>query len=262
MLRTWTLALSLAAAACGPRAAAPPAPAVPGVQADARAPVAADDGSEALTLTTDDGVTLAASYWPGPAGSAECVIMLHQLSSTRAEWAPFVAALRGTVHLLTLDLRGHGGSTTAGTGTLAWRDFTSEDWAAVEFDVTAAARALDARGAAGERCVLFGSSIGSSAVLRWTMAHPTVPGLVLLSPGLKYRDLDTTAAARAFGGVALVARSHERGAEDAATYLERTWGDRVTMRLVDGEAHGVRMTEADAGLVDAAVALVARAYGR
>ena len=160
------------------------------------------------------------------------------------------------------DLRGHGGSTTAGTETLAWRDFTSEDWAAVEFDVTAAARALDARGAVGERCVLFGSSIGSSAALRWTMAHPTVPGLVLLSPGLKYRDLDTTAAARAFGGVALVARSHERGAEDAATYLERTWGDRVTMRLVDGEAHGVRMTEADAGLVDAAVALVARAYGR
>jgi pimeloyl-ACP methyl ester carboxylesterase len=214
------------------------------------------DGGEDLTLTTDDGVTIAATYWPGPAGSAECVIMIHQLSSKRAEWSPFVDALRGTVAIMTIDMRGHGASS------LKWNDFTTEDWAAVEFDIAAAAASLAERGAASDRCVLFGSSIGSSAALRYTMAHPTIPGVVLLSPGLSYRGLDTTAAAKAFTGVALVARSHETGAEDAATYLERTWGDRVEVRVVDGDAHGVKLVAGDPGLVAAAVALVARAYGR
>ncbi len=262
MVRTSCALLLVLATACGAADAPPPVRPPPGGEVvDGAAPAAAD-GAQELALTTDDGVTLAATYWPGPTGSTACVIMLHQLSSKRAEWAPFVAALRGTAHLLTLDMRGHGASTVAGAATLRWEDFTTEDWAAVEFDLSAAAAELSRRGAAGARCVLIGSSIGSSAVLRWTMAHPDVPGLVLLSPGLKYRGLDTTTAAKAYRGLALVARSHERGAEDAATFLERTWGERVTMRVVTGDAHGVRMVGDDDGLIDAAVALVERALGR
>ncbi|MCA9680334.1 MAG: alpha/beta fold hydrolase, partial [Myxococcales bacterium] len=217
------------------------------------------DGGQDVRLTTADGVTIAATYWPGPAGDRGCVVMVHQLSSTRAEWAPFVARLRGRAHLMTIDLRGHGQSTAGPDGALSWKDFTTDDWAAADQDVTAATAWLSDHGADGDRCVLVGASIGSSVVLRWAASHGHVPGVALLSPGLGYRGLDTTAAAKAYPGLALVVRSEERGAEDAATFLERTWGDRVVMRVVPGTSHGVRTANDDPGVIDAVVDLVDRA---
>src|SRR5688500_1366808 len=142
--------------------------------------------SDRVTLETLDGVTLAATYLPGPSGSDRAVVFLHQLSSNRGEWAPFIDALRGKYHLIALDMRGHGESTASKHGALDWQQFTQADWEAVTGDLAAATQFLSGKGVALAGTVLVGSSIGSSATIRFAGDHPDVAGIVLLSPGLKY----------------------------------------------------------------------------
>jgi pimeloyl-ACP methyl ester carboxylesterase len=240
----------------GSTPAAEPAAASPAV----RPAEPAGTGEHDVTLTTLDGVTLGATYIAGPAGGAQAVVLLHQLSSTRAEWAPFVDALRGKYHLLALDMRGHGAS----AGATSWKSFKDSDWEAVTGDLAAATQFLSAKGVPLGGTVVIGSSIGSTATLRFAGEHPDLAGIVLVSPGLKYRGVETVPAARKYGRPKLVVFSTD--SEDAALALEQVWKKEaalpqpqpVTMRRVPGKAHGVKMLADDPGLVDAVVDFVER----
>lgn len=231
------------------------------------APAEPPADSERVMFKTLDGVTLVATYVPGPAGSDRAVVFLHQLSSNRGEWAPFVTALRGKYHVLALDMRGHGESTESDHGALDWQQFTDADWDAVTGDLAAATQFLSSKGVALAGTVIVGSSIGSSATLRFAADHPDLAGIVMLSPGLKYHGLETVPAAKRYGKPKLIVYSSD--AEDAARGLEQAWKQAddlpqpqpVTMHQVPGKAHGVKMLADDPGLVDAVVEFVDKVLG-
>ncbi|MEZ4403191.1 MAG: alpha/beta fold hydrolase [Kofleriaceae bacterium] len=216
------------------------------------APAPTVPGGVAVTYLAADGATIAATYWAPDRPSPGCAVFVHQLSSTRAEWTPVVAGLRGHGHLLAIDLRGHGASTRGADGPLAWKAFATADWERVTDDVAAAIADLGARGA-GPRCVVVGASIGSSAVLRLAGAAPErVAAVVLLSPGLNYRGLATPDAARATRAPVLIVHSQEAGAVDAATALANILREgQVEVEVVadPGTAHGMRIVAADPALV-------------
>lgn len=196
----------------------------------------------------DDAFQLVGTYVAPTQPTEACVLFAHQLSSTRVEWAPVIERLRGRAHLFAIDLRGHGASTTTRAGTATWKGFTASSWAEVEVDLAAALDVLRDRGA-GARCVVVGASIGSSATLRLAGAHPDrVSGVVLLSPGLNYRELSTPDAARATRSPTLIVHSQERGAVDAATALAEILRDGdVSVKVVadDGDAHGMKIVAGD-----------------
>ncbi|MCV2393651.1 alpha/beta fold hydrolase [Actinotalea sp. M2MS4P-6] len=136
-------------------------PVLAGVMASARLPIeptGRDPGDAALsyqdlTLTTSDGVDLAAWYVPSQNGAA--VVLLHGAGSTRASTLPHAEVLAGCgFGVLLLDARGHGDS--AGLPMeLGW--YGTED-------VTAAIDALAAQpdvAAIG----LLGLSMGGEAAL-------------------------------------------------------------------------------------------------
>jgi pimeloyl-ACP methyl ester carboxylesterase len=232
-------------------------------------PAAPEAGGDAdVTLATLDGVSIAASYSPGPAGSDRAVVFLHQLSSTRKEWHPFVEALRGKYHLLALDMRGHGQSTRSERGTLDWQTFQTADWEAVTGDLAAATQFLSQKGVALGGVVIVGSSIGSSAALRFAGEHPDLGGVVLFSPGLKYKGVETVPSAQRYGKPKLVIFSGD--AEDAARVLEQAWKKAaglpqpqpVTMHAVPGDAHGVKMLADDPSLVEVVVGFVEETLAR
>ena len=149
--------------------------------------------TERVTLTTSDGWTLVGDYASGAPGSA--VLLVHQLSSNRAEWGPLIARLHGVSALSTLaiDIRGHGESTRGPDGTTQWMSFGNDTsrWAGLVNDVGAAVTYLRGRDSSLQRIVIVGSSIGSSAALRYAVDDPLVIGVVMLSPGVSYRGLDT-----------------------------------------------------------------------
>jgi 3-oxoadipate enol-lactonase len=216
---------------------------------------------EDVTWQGADGVALAGTYAAPSTPTAACVLFAHQLSSTRAEWAPIFDGLRGRAHLLAVDLRGHGAS---GPAPGAWRGFGTSDWEAVEGDLAAALEVLAARGA-GPRCAVIGASIGSSAALRLAGARPDrIGGVVLLSPGLAYRGLATPDAARATRAPVLIIHSQERGAVDAATALAeilRANPGEVEVVADPGAAHGMKIVAGDPALIERVVAFLAANAG-
>jgi len=227
----------------------------------ARAPARAkarDDGGVDVTLTTRDGVRLAATDWAGPASSERCVVLVHQLSSTREEWATLVRRLRGRYEILAFDLRGHGESTRGPRGKLSWQSFGGRDWEDASLDLDAAARWLRERGFRTSDCVWVGSSIGASLVVRFAATHVDTRGLVLLSPGLAYRGLRITGAADRYPGPALVITSAGDAGADATRALEQRWHDRLELLEVDGDTHGVSILLERPTLVDTVASFIAR----
>lgn len=220
-------------------------------------PKGRQDGGTDVTLTTKDGVKLAATHWAGAAGNEKCVVFVHQLASTRDEWLPLIERLRGRSELLALDLRGHGGSTRGPNGELAWKAFDDAEWVAAVNDVYAAQAWLKERGFTVTDCVYVGASIGSSLVVRFAGDRWDVGGLVLLSPGMAYRGLDIRAAAAEFNKAVLVVHSEEDGAKETADQLAAIWGDDDFQLIeVAGTTHGISTIADDPALLDAVVLFI------
>lgn len=247
-------ALLLVAAACGGSS-----PRTSQIVADDVAPPPPATGEEVSIAGA--GVTLSATYHaPRDPANPSCAIFVHQLSSTRAEYQPVIDRVHGQGHLLALDMRGHGKSTAGEAGaTLDWETFETADWEQVAVDVIAAADELKRRGAS-DACVLVGSSIGSSAVLLAAAAHPDrARRLVLLSPGLAYRGVNTPDAARAIKAPTLIVHSQESGAVDAATALAnilRDGGVAVEVIADPGDQHGMKIVAPSPRILDQVVGFV------
>lgn len=67
-----------------------------------------------LRIRTSDGLTLAATYWPGRRPDSPAILLLHGVKASRASTAPTAAWLHGLGYAaLTVDFRGHGQSDMA-----------------------------------------------------------------------------------------------------------------------------------------------------
>ncbi len=105
-------------------------------------------------MLTSDGVGLEGSYLPGPSGDGMAVLLAHGFAANRRKpaYARLATTLAEHATVLTIDLRGHGGS--GGACTLGDREAR---------DIEAAVRWL--RGVGHDRVVAVGVSMGATAVL-------------------------------------------------------------------------------------------------
>jgi pimeloyl-ACP methyl ester carboxylesterase len=198
----------------------------------------------AVEYVTSDGVTISGTFVGGDEGEDHApgpvAVLVHQLGSTRAEWAPLVQALTRAprISVLAIDLRGHGESTRAGDTTLDFNTFDEADWAKLEIDI-AGAIALARERFEADRVVLVGSSIGSSAVIRAAASDPSVSAVVAISPGRAYRGLDAMSPIAALSGkpfLALASVGEADSAESARAMAAATGGE---VQLYQGTAHGL-----------------------
>jgi len=97
---------------------------------------------------------------------------------------------------------------------------------------------------------VVGSSIGSSLAMRFAGRRVDTAGVVLLSPGLAYRDLAIADAIEAFRRAALIVYSEEPGPAAVVEVASPLWGDNLQLLMVDGDSHGQGMLVANPGIVD------------
>lgn len=136
------LALSWAAGSAMVRGVSSPVPRAQGPARD-------------LRIVTDDGLVLAATYWPGRRPESPAVLLLHGVRSSRASTAPTAAWLAGLGYAaLTIDFRGHGESG------MAQRSFGLRE----ATDARSAYRWLKRR-QRGARVAVIGNSLGGAAAL-------------------------------------------------------------------------------------------------
>lgn len=203
-----------------------------------------------VTLRTDDGLTLAATWYEPSSRPAPAVILVHMLHRSRREWEALAQRLAAEgIGALAVDLRGHGESPGAvGAGS----DPTQADYSTMVLDVKAARRFLAQRSDVTQtRVGIAGSSIGANLAALEASSDGTVASLALLSPSLDYRGLRIEAALRkvAERPVLLVASDDDPYALRSAKELQKGGGGLRELLVLKQAGHGASMLTRDPDLV-------------
>lgn len=147
--------------------------------------------SQSVSFPTSDGVQIKGSYYDG---GDKSIILLHMLGRNRSDWNDFANLLQKEGYsVLSIDLRGHGESANG----RPYQEFSESDYRAMVLDVEAAANFLSSKGKTLEAIV--GASIGANVGLNYASKHG-IAKLVLLSPGLNYRGVETEDPTKSYQG--------------------------------------------------------------
>lgn len=202
--------------------------------------------AQRVSLHTDDGVTLTATWYEPANRTGPALILIHMLHRTRRDWDAIAQRLASEgIGALAIDLRGHGESGGRVGGDPAQPDYTS-----MILDVRAARRYLMQRSDVQHtRVGMMGASIGANLAALGGAADTSVVSLALLSPSLDYRGLRIEAALKKFTRpVMLVASDDDAYASRSARELQKGGGGVREILLLRQAGHGTGMLGRDPGL--------------
>jgi len=209
--------------------------------------------SRAVTFRTDDGVTIAGTFYEAPRRPAPAVILLHMLTRSRDDWQTFAPRLADAgIHALAIDFRGHGASSSGATAADGAADFTR-----LVLDVQAARAFLMARPDIVRTSTIgiAGASVGANVAILEAASDPAIRSLALLSPGLDYHSLHADPAMRKYGArpALLVAATNDPYASRSVKQLATLGGGLREVRTLQSAGHGTAMLARDPDLARALV---------
>jgi dienelactone hydrolase len=203
-------------------------------------------GTQRVTIRTDDGVSLVATWYEPGARAAPAVILVHMLHKSRRDWDAVASRLASEgIGALALDLRGHGES----SGTLP--EGEAADYSVLVRDVTAARKYLSSRGdVQPSRMGIAGASIGANLAVLEAATDPGVTSLALLSPTIDYRGLRIDAAMKKYAArpALLVASDDDAYASRSVKELQKAGGGVREALILNHAGHGTIMLGQDADL--------------
>ena len=204
--------------------------------------------TERVTLRTDDGTTLAATWYEPSSRPAPAVILVHMLHRSKRDWDALGHRLAGEgIGALAIDLRGHGESQR-----YAMPDGAAETgYAPLALDVKAGRRFLASRSDVQQtRIGIVGASLGASVAAHAASADATFASIALLSPSLDYRGLRIEQALKKVAGrpVLLVAGSDDPYAARSVRELRKAGGGIREVLLLEQAGHGTTMLVRDENL--------------
>lgn len=194
--------------------------------------------SQGVALRTQDGISLAATWYEPVARPAPAVILVHMLQRSRKDWDAFGSRLASEgIGALAIDLRGHGESQGA----------AGDNLSVMVEDLKTARRHLASRFEVNHaRIGLAGASAGANlAALEAAVDSGTV-SLALLSPSLDYRGLRIEAAVRKYGSrpLLLVVGDDDPYAMRSAKDLQKAGGGIRELLVLKNAGHGTNMLNA------------------
>ena len=200
-----------------------------------------DAVSQRVTVRTDDGLQLAATFYEASARPAPAVIYVHQLQKARKDWDAVASQLAAEgLAGLAIDLRGHGESPGS-----------PQDYSGMVQDVRAARRFLATRPeVTPSRIGIAGASIGATLSAIVAGEDGAVVSLALLSPAMDYRGLRLDGAMKKYGArpALLVASMDDGYSARTVKELQKAGGGvRETLVLTHG-GHGMAMLAGESEL--------------
>lgn len=136
-----------------------------------------------VNLITSDETQIAGTYIPGSLSYG--AVLLHARPTDKESWKGFASMLNEAgFHVLAIDFRGHGKSSGK-----HYEEMSDEETQKSIFDVMAAVDYMR-RQNPDMQLGLVGASIGANLAMQYAAANPA-SFLVLLSPGLNYRGVET-----------------------------------------------------------------------
>lgn len=150
---------------------------------------------ETVALKTKDGETLQGSFYK-PDATAPGVLLVHDAGGDRSQLEPLAERMsKQGFGVLTVDLRGHGGSKSA---KLDWNKLSENDrkatWSLAPKDIDAAASWLGSQPAiVGTSLTLVGYGAGCALAVRHAKGDENVVCMVLLAPNAADYGFDVRA---------------------------------------------------------------------
>lgn len=210
------------------------------------------EAAQRLSARTEDGVTIAATWYEPSSRPAPAVILVHMLNRSRREWDGVAQRLASEgIGALAIDLRGHGESGGGPAVTNGEADYSS-----MVLDIKAARRMLAQRGGVQPgRVGIVGASLGANLAALAAAADTSIASVALLSPSLDYRGLRIEAAVRKIGArpVLLVASDDDPYAGRSARDLQKAGDGLRELLTVSQAGHGTAMLAREPNLLGALV---------
>jgi alpha-beta hydrolase superfamily lysophospholipase len=204
------------------------------------APLHLSSASQRVTLHTDDGVTLAATWYEPSSRPAPAVILVHMLQKSRRDWDQLATRMAGEgLGVLALDVRGHGES-----------QGSAQELGSMVQDVRAARKFVASRpDVTPARVGIAGASFGATLAALAAAEDPAIGAVALLSPTLEYRGIRIDAPLRKYGArpLLLVASDDDGYAVRTVRDLQKGAAGRETVML-NRAGHGTAMLGADPDL--------------
>jgi alpha-beta hydrolase superfamily lysophospholipase len=225
---------------------------------------------QAMEFRSVDGWDLHAVWKKAEAGKPT-LILLHGTGQRKEDWRGFARVLaKAGYGYEAVDMRGHGESRTTPSGeTITWKKLralkNTNDFEDMTRDVEAAVGALTAAGVAEETIAVMGAEVGGSIAVKYAAVHPKVPFVIVLSPGLAWKEIPIVNAVRAFKGrdtpILLVhSEADKRSARETPllyAFAKNSVGERNATLMVVPEERGTRLFRANKGLADRIIAWIA-----
>ena len=146
------------------------------------------NNSEKVYFLTSDGKKISANFFraENPKG---WLILSHMMPATKESWQEFAKEMQEFGYeSLAIDLRGHGESESGPDG---YQNFSDAEHQASIRDLEAGWEFLKSAGAAPEKTILAGASIGANLSLEFFARNTDFKKAVLLSPGFDYHGIKT-----------------------------------------------------------------------
>lgn len=202
-------------------------------------------GSQRVAIRTDDGISLAATWYEAGV-RAPAVILVHMLHKSRRDWDAVAATLASQgIGALAIDLRGHGES----SGSIP--EGETAEYSVLLRDVIAARHYLSSRGDVQPgRVGIAGASIGANLAALEAAADPTIASIALLSPSTDYRGLRIEAAMKTYAKrpALLIASDDDAYASRSVKELQKAGTGIREALILNHAGHGTVMLGRDPDL--------------
>jgi alpha-beta hydrolase superfamily lysophospholipase len=175
------------------------------------------------------------------------------LGSDRSQWDAFARrAQREGYASIAIDLRGHGDSLPPSGSEVSYKSFETADWLGALQDIDAAKAALLQHGADPENLAVVGASIGANLALRYAVAHQDIQAVVMLSPGLDYRGIQTEPDVLAYGKrpSLMLTTTGDSYSATSCTTLKALSPGFCELREYGGATHGTDILDAEQASTD------------
>lgn len=200
-----------------------------------------------VSFRTSDGVQISASFYQASRRPAPCVILVHMLTRSKDDWQALASHLADAgISALAIDLRGHGSSGPDPRG-----DGSTDDMSSSLLDVQAARAFMASRPDVVSVVGIAGAQVGANLAALAAAGDPSIRSIVMLSPGLDFRNVRAEAALRKYGGrPALLVSSEEDGyATRSIRRLTKAGNGTRDVMLLTGAGHGTVMLSRQPDLV-------------
>ena len=176
-----------------------------GVQATGGDELARAGNFEKVEFKTEDGFTI---YGNLLRGNKKAVLLLHQFTLDKSSYDSLAKKLEDSnFTVLAIDLRGHGESLDQNGQKRSYADFSETDFRNMTKDVKAAKRNLQQQGYT--LYAVVGASIGANTALNYSAMGASVERIILLSPGLNFKGIDTEIQGRSVRAKTLIVASDD-----------------------------------------------------